>query len=50
MPRRNNKARKIYPVSLYQLAREAKLNPKQRVKTGKFIKHIIDDLQGGATN
>jgi len=41
MPRRKNKARKTYPVSLYQLQRELELSPKQRVKVGKFIEKVI---------
>lgn len=44
MSRKNRNARKVYPVSLYQLAREAGLNPRQRVKVGKFIKRVTQDL------
>jgi len=42
--RKNKNGRKIYPVSLYQLAKEAQLNPRQRVKVGKFIKVLFDDV------
>ena len=41
MPRKNKNGRKIYPVSLYQLAKEAGLSPRQRVKVGKFIQNIF---------
>jgi hypothetical protein len=45
--RKHKNARKIYPVSLHQLARELELNPLQRVKVGKFIEQILK--KGGVT-
>lgn len=44
MPRRNKNARKIYQVSLHQLARELELNPKQRVKIGKYIAKLVKEV------
>jgi hypothetical protein len=44
--RKNKRGRKVYTVSLHQLARELQLNPKQRVKVGKFIKKV---MKGGVT-
>jgi hypothetical protein len=44
MGRKNSNARKVYPVSLKQLARELELNPKQRVKIGKFIFKLLKEV------
>jgi hypothetical protein len=41
MARKNKRARKIYPVSLYQLQKELDLTTLQRVKVGKFIENIF---------